>query len=170
MSDNHALDPPSPVGEIDHEKQLSLDIGQLFLSNEYSDVVINVNDTSFPAHKVVLASRSEYFRAMLYGGMRESSSGEVNLAEIDSVEAFKHLLQYIYTGHMDVCLSSMKEEMILEVLGLSHKYGFLDLEESISDYVRQALSIENVCLFYEAANLYSLQNLAKDCFTYIGKL
>merc|ERR1711893_490001 len=91
-----------------------------------------------PAHKVVLAARSEYFRALLYGGMRESSQSEVKLVETPHV-AFKHLLKYIYTGLLS--LHSFKEDLILDILGLAHLYGFLELEHSISEYLKVDIQI-----------------------------
>ena len=97
--------------------------------------------------QVILAARSEYFRALLFGGMRESNQEEVELGDT-SLPAFRHLLRYlgmrrdntpehlvvcilpitwsparyIYTGNMS--LNSFKEDLILDLLGLAHLYGF----------------------------------------------
>lgn len=126
MSDTHRVgNELPPVGEVDHQQQLSDNIGALCLSDDYSDVTLIVNGERFPAHKVILAARSEYFRAMLFGGMRESHASEVELV-VGSLDAFKHLLRYIYKGDMQ--LTSMKEDLLLEVLGLTHQYGFIELE------------------------------------------
>ena len=37
-------------------------------------------------------------------------------------------LRYIYTGNMS--LGSLKEDLILDILGLAHLYGFQELETS----------------------------------------
>lgn len=50
------------AGEIRHTAFLSEHIGALYLNNSYSDLIINVEDEEFYAHKVILAARSEYFR------------------------------------------------------------------------------------------------------------
>lgn len=42
--------------------------------------------------------------------------------------------RYIYTGKLS--LSSLKEELVLDILGLAHKYGFSELELSISEYLK----------------------------------
>lgn len=48
-------------------------------------------------------------------------------------------------------LSQMKEENILDTLGLANQYGFTELELAISDYLRQVLSLDNVCAILDAA-------------------
>lgn len=45
----------------------------------------------------------------------------------------------------------MKEENILDTLGLANQYGFIELELAISEYLRQILSVENVCAILDAA-------------------
>uniref|UniRef100_A0A914WNW1 BTB domain-containing protein n=1 Tax=Plectus sambesii TaxID=2011161 RepID=A0A914WNW1_9BILA len=94
-------------GEVQHVSFLSEHIGSLYLDEGYSDVRLLVEDTAFPAHRVILAARSEYFRAMLYGGMRETMEDEVELLET-TVGSFRALLKYIYTGK--ISLSNLKEE------------------------------------------------------------
>lgn len=51
---------------------LSEHIGALLIGEEYGDVTFVVEKKRFPAHRVILAARCQYFRALLYGGMRES--------------------------------------------------------------------------------------------------
>ena len=58
------------------------------------------------------------YRALLYGGMKESQLCEIELKDTP-LTAFKHLLRYIYMGHMT--LGNQKDELILEILGLAHK-------------------------------------------------
>ena len=60
-----------------------------------------VDGERVPAHKLVLASQSEFFRVMLYGEMKEASQEEVVLSDVPLVP-FKTLLQYAYTGVMQL--------------------------------------------------------------------
>ncbi len=53
--------------------------------------------------------------------MKESQLSEIELQDTP-LHAFKELLRYIYTGQMS--LTSLKEEQILEILGLAHQYVF----------------------------------------------
>jgi len=168
MSSHQPFSPPLPlVGEVEHINHLSDHLGKLYLNDEYSDILLVLDDNQkIPAHKVVLAARSEYFRALLYGGMRESSQSEVKLVETPHV-AFKHLLKYIYTGNLS--LHNFKEDLILDILGLAHLYGFLDLEHSISAYLKAVLCVKTVCLIYDTASLYQLQDLAQASLMFMDR-
>ncbi|XP_046750090.1 BTB/POZ domain-containing protein 9 [Diprion similis] len=164
MSSHHHLSPSS--GEIEHINFLSDDIGALYLSDDYSDVTLVVAGQRFNGHKVILAARSQYFRALLYGGLKESNQQEIELKGT-TLPAFKGLLKYIYTGHMS--LANQREEVILDILGLAHQYGFVDLETAVSDYLREILNIKNVCIIFDAARLYQLEFLSKVCHEYMDK-
>ena len=99
--------------------------------------------------------------------MKESKLEEIELRDTQ-LQPFRHLLRYIYTGQMS--LSSQKDEMILEILGLAHQYGFIDLETSISDYLRLTLlNIRNVSLIYDTASLYQLETLVNACCSFMDR-
>ncbi len=98
--------------------------------------------------------------------MIESQLNEIELKDTP-LQAFKALLRYIYMGYMS--LGNQKDEHILEILGLAHKYGFQDLEASISDYLKAILSIKNVCLIYDMASLYALEQLEASCCSFMDR-
>lgn len=107
------------------------------------------------------------FRALLYGGMRESQpQAEVRL-EDTRVEAFSMLLRYLYTGRAN--LSEAKEETLLDFLGLAHRYGLQPLEASTCDYLRTLLNAQNVSLIFDVASLYHLSSLAEACCSYMDR-
>lgn len=51
--------------------------------------------------------------------------------------------------------------------GLSHKYGFQDLENSISDYLRVILTVHNACSIFDCAYYYDLNQLNKIVLSFI---
>ncbi|XP_041109076.1 BTB/POZ domain-containing protein 9 isoform X2 [Polyodon spathula] len=167
MSNSHPLRPFTSVAEIDHVHILSEHVGALIQGEEYSDVTFIVEKKRFPAHRVILAARCHYFRALLYGGMKESQPQAEIPLEDTTAEAFSMLLQYIYTGR--VSLSSEREEVLLDFLSLAHRYGFEQLEDSTSEYLRTILNTHNVCLIFDVASLYSLRKLSTTCCTYIDR-
>ncbi|KAK2535707.1 Btbd9 [Columba guinea] len=167
MSNSHPLRPYTAVGEIDHVHILSEHIGALMNGEEYSDVTFIVEKKRFPAHRVILAARCHYFRALLYGGMRESQpEAEIPLQDT-TAEAFTMLLKYIYTGR--ATLRDEKEEVLLDFLSLAHKYGFPELEDSTSEYLCTILNIQNVCMTFDVASLYSLPKLTCMCCMFMDR-
>ncbi|XP_003489942.1 BTB/POZ domain-containing protein 9 isoform X1 [Bombus impatiens] len=169
MSSHHELNISIeyPIsGDINHINTLSEDIGALYLSDDYSDVTLIVGGQRFNSHKIILAARSQYFRALLFGGLKESTQHEIELKDAN-LTGFKGLLEYIYTGRMS--FTDRREEVVLDILGLAHLYGFSELEASISDYLREILNIKNVCLIFGAALLYRLEFLTKVCHEYMDE-
>ncbi|KAM0736055.1 BTB/POZ domain-containing protein 9 [Formica fusca] len=156
----------SSSGEIDHVHSLSKDIEALYLSKEYSDVTLVVAGHKLCSHKFILAARSEYFRALLFNGMKESMQNEIEV-NASSLPAFENLLKYIYTGCMS--LANERVETILDILALAHLYVFVDLEDAISDYLREILNIKNICSILDTALLYRLKFLTNVCLEYMDK-
>jgi BTB/POZ domain-containing protein 9 len=171
MADSHELRSNSfssnsslPSGEVDHVELLSSQLGALLHSSEFTDVTFIVEDKKFQAHRVFLASRCEYFRALLFGGMRESKpEAEIVLNEI-SAQSFGTLLKYLYTGR--IFLRDLNEEHVLDLLGLAHKYGFLALESAISGYLKGSLDLHNICRIFDVACLYQLEEVLETCLNF----
>lgn len=96
--------------EIVLTANLSVDFLKLLESEQHSDVCFIVENERvngkncvvgsrqisktfyFSAHKLILAARSDYFRAMLFGGLSESTSNEIQLDSVP-VNAFKIILK-----------------------------------------------------------------------------
>ena len=70
---------------------------------ELADVVLVVKGERFPAHRVMLVARSEYFRGLLLSGMQggrsEGGVQEIELGEV-SAGALRVVLRYLYTAEL----------------------------------------------------------------------
>lgn len=62
-----------------------------------------------------------------------------------------------------------KLDLILDTLGLSNLFGFVELKVAISQYLKNSLTISNVCTILDASRLYELDSLSQICFTFIDK-
>ncbi|XP_065218447.1 uncharacterized protein LOC135844225 isoform X2 [Planococcus citri] len=64
--------------------------------NLYCDVTLDIDDTLFPCHRLILTAWSPYFRAMFNGNFKESNLNTVSIREIDA-ETMRIILHAIYT-------------------------------------------------------------------------
>ncbi|EAA11424.5 AGAP006689-PA [Anopheles gambiae str. PEST] len=155
----------SSISEIDQTAVLVTHLAQICLNADNADVTFIVKGEHLPAHRIILATRSEYFRALLYGGLKESKQNEITL-DIPA-KAFKYLMKYIYTGRLS--LKQMKNTDILDILELAHQYGFVDLQTAISDYLCKVICMDNVCYISRTACLLDLNSLSTACYTFMDK-
>lgn len=139
---------------------LSKDIGNLCLSEAYADVYFQVENERIPGHKAILASRSDYFRALLFGNMSESSKNEIVLPDLSS-RSFKVLLTFVYSGKV-----SFSTYDAFEILEISNQFGIVPIENAISQHFKLNLSTDNIVDAFNASCLYSLSDLKQCCFTY----
>ncbi|XP_061910849.1 kelch-like protein 7 isoform X2 [Entelurus aequoreus] len=76
------------------------------------DVCLVVQSKQFPAHRIVLAAASKFFKLMFTTSMLESKSYEVELRSVDP-EIIELLLEFIYTSQVPADIS--KVQSLLEV-------------------------------------------------------
>lgn len=151
---------------IDLSGDLIDQIASLHLSPDYSDIIFCVGTQRLAAHRCILARRSEYFRALLYGGRSESSQTELTLKDVP-VEPFKEVLRYIYTGHLP--LDQMDNDTIIEVANLSQMYGLSKLVLLLSDHLGQTLTMDTVSKLMETARLLNYRALTDACFKLVER-
>ena len=77
-------------------------ITDLWDSKRHADVTFLVQGTRVTAHRIILASQSQYFDRLLFGEMREAHEDEIQLSDVENVEAFQILMQYTYSGCVDI--------------------------------------------------------------------
>ncbi|KAM9335539.1 kelch-like protein 33 [Symphorus nematophorus] len=115
----------------------------------------------YSAHRVVLAAGGDYFRALLCGGLRESTEDVVCLRGVPSW-VIESILGFIYTGQLrlswshiweltdalfqfqlqgalslciDFLWDRMDESTCLDVLVLAETYGLVQLGQAAEDYI-----------------------------------
>jgi len=127
---------------INHrEKHAAGFASSLLLLDTFSDVTLVVCGQKLPAHKAILVANSEYFGAMFCGGLKEAGQKMVTLSGVTSLDAFKAILGYLYTGCMS--LEGLSSEVLMSVMRLGHEYCLGDLTNDISKAVL-SLSTQNL--------------------------
>lgn len=154
----------SSVELINHSNLVLSNLESLYLNDEFSDITLVIDNSEIPAHKIILASSSDYFRALLFCGLQESQSSKISL-KCSNERLFKQLLKYVYTGKMS--LTEMSVQQILEIFQMSHEYNFKALNETISKHLISILSLKNVCIFYDLSNFYEIDELRTACLHFL---
>ena len=100
---------------------------------------------TLPAHKVILAVHSNYFRAAFFGtGTLFKQDGTVLIKETTK-EAFRDLLGFIYEKEIDFATKTLRE--LFELLNLAQRYQVDMLKDVVSDFITDfPLSLDNVVM------------------------
>ena len=132
-------------------------------NEQFCDVVLEVcngeDQARFNAHRVVLCAGSPFFYSALNNDMKESKEGLIRLEDMSKV-AMEELLDYLYTGHVDVTQNNA-----FDLLKIADFLVIPSLKEVSSKFIIQSLSSSN-CLkaYYSAVNYrcVELQENARD--------
>ena len=132
-------------------------------NEQFCDVVLEVCDgedkARFNAHRVVLSAASPFFYSALNSDMKESKEGLIRLEDTSKI-AIEQLLDYLYTGHVDVT-----EHNAFDLLKIADFLVIPSLKEVSSKVIIQTLSSSNCLMVYYLAVNYlciELQEKARD--------
>ena len=132
-------------------------------NEQFCDVVLEVyngeDQARFNAHRVVLCAASPFFYSALNNDMKESKEGLIRL-EDTSKGAIEELLEYLYTGHVDVT-----QHNAFDLLKIADFLVIPSLKEVSSRFIIQTLSSSNCLMVYYLAVNYrciELQEKARD--------
>uniref|UniRef100_A0AC35TJB4 BTB domain-containing protein n=1 Tax=Rhabditophanes sp. KR3021 TaxID=114890 RepID=A0AC35TJB4_9BILA len=148
---------------VDHSSFLVDQISNLCLSEELSDVTLVIGGTRIPAHKLILSTRSRYFRALFGNGMKESIQNEVTIVDA-SIDVFKIVLKYIYSGKIQ--LGAMSDLLLINLFELAHEFGFEELEAITVNRFEVILCGNNLCEILTLAKAFNLENLLQTCLSF----
>ncbi|XP_072295006.1 kelch-like protein 26 [Eucyclogobius newberryi] len=126
------------------------------------DVELSVSDERFHVHKAVLASCSDYFRAMFTGGMRESKQDAIELKGL-SARGLKHIIDFAYSSEVTLDL-----DCIQDVLGAAVFLQMSPVVELCEEFLKSAMSVETCLHIGQMATTFSLSSLKEsvDAFTF----
>ena len=150
---------------VDHVELLSSQLGNLLKGENNTDVTFVVEGEQFEAHRIILSARCEYFRALLYGGMKETTDmAKIELHDTPA-KVFKYLLKYIYSGRL--FLRELEERDILDMLILANRYSLLSLESAITGYFKEVIGECTVTDIYDVASTIGITDLESICIDYM---
>lgn len=148
------------------QKKKVMERGQYLLeTNLWSDcrfiVGLEPHQQVLEGHKLFLAMSSPVFEAMFFGGMAEKDP--ISIQDVQP-EAFKALLEYIYTDKIN--LNSF--DQACELCYAAKKYMLPHLVEECTKFIWSDLYPKNACRAYEFAKLFEEPILMKKCMEIIS--
>ncbi|PKA47298.1 BTB/POZ domain-containing protein [Apostasia shenzhenica] len=138
--------------------------------DDLADVCIKVGKRIFRCHQVILASRSEYFKARL-SRMTDflenndglSSSSLPFLEEHDlSIEAFEKMIEYMYTDGLKDVDPNQAEEMF----DAASRYLLFPLKRAVADALLPHLEMASpaeLCHWLILSDLYAVVKIREYC-------
>lgn len=129
------------------------DLRRLMLREELSDVTFLVEGQEVFANRSLLAVRSHYFEALLFGGMAESmanADGERKRIELKDIShgVFLKVLEYFYTDDV----SDLTMDLSMALLIASEQFCLERLKALCEDRLRKDIGVENVITIFIASH------------------
>ena len=135
--------------------KVGLDLFKSFESQEFCDFDIVCDDKIIKCHKVVLASRSPVFRAMLLHHMEESSNQKVEPKNFD-FDTMYLVLKFLYRGEIEQSLLTKHAETIFKA---ADYYEIEDLKKACELVLVTQLNIKNMLDMLVMADMYKANEL-----------
>ena len=142
---------------------LSDDIGQLFESQKFSDVILSANVREFAAHKAILTARSRVFSAMFEHDMKEKKQNKVEIPDMDH-EVLREMLHYIYTGKI-----SNIGNMAGDLLFAADKYALDRLKDMCEEHICSNVTVSNAAEVLCLADMHRADRLKAHVVNFIAK-
>ncbi|XP_022827574.1 BTB and MATH domain-containing protein 43-like [Spodoptera litura] len=149
--------------EVINSIKLKHDCSALFAEPIGSDFVIESADgVKFQIHRVILASHSEVFKAMLKGDTAESQNSYVKLIDV-SGEDLRYMLEYIYSG----TVIDLENANFGNLLMLADRFNLKGLWE-LSEYaLSEHLSPDNALDILMIADMHESDFLKTEALKFI---
>ena len=159
-----AADPS--VFTVDCSGGLSTHLDGLFNNMQFSDVILNIRGREFPAHKNILATRSEVFAAMFKHPTKENSNNQVKIEDIEP-EVFDQLLYFIYTGRVS---TATMESMAANLFIAADKYLLGELKKECENYMLHHMSPDYCLVLLLHGDLQKPTELLKEAAKFFRRL
>ncbi|XP_019958758.2 kelch-like protein 34 [Paralichthys olivaceus] len=146
------MDSYSVLYSSSHRTGLLSGFQRLRTERKMCDVVLEAGSVSFPCHRALLASSSEYFWALFGETTAERLAGSISLPAL-TPQGLDAILDFLYSGWLSVSPSTISA--VLEAA------RYLQVETAVAiceRFMIDGLSVENCCCYANLAERHSLSN------------
>ncbi|XP_075255726.1 kelch-like protein 12 [Convolutriloba macropyga] len=142
-------------------KEVIRSMNQLRKLNALCDVELVVDYERFPAHRVLLASCSDYFRAMFTNTMCESMRTSVPIKNV-SPGVMKIILDYVYAEPITV-----NAENVQELLPAASLLQLHTIQQACCEFLERQLDSSNCLGIKVFADTHNCAELSKSAEKFI---
>jgi BTB/POZ domain len=132
----------------------------------FFDITLWVQGQKFPSHKAVLCGASDMLRSLLAKSWRECDANNVELKAV-SPTAFGHILDYIYTGDLNIAVSDKHVPDNQRLLEIDSAARYLLMPTSLVSRLRtlilRSITTDNVLSVGEHAYRMGDEGLESEC-------
>lgn len=136
------------------------EISRNFQDESFSDVVIVTSDKEWKLHKVILSSRSGYFKT-LFSKQSNSMISRLEFHEIES-DVFGEIVKYIYTGHF-----TTKDKK--KLLQNACYFQIPSLERVLSIGLKSTITEQSAFELLEFSINFNCDTLKNECLIFFEK-
>ncbi|XP_039262688.1 kelch-like protein 9 [Styela clava] len=115
------------------------------------DVTLCADGSSFNVHKALLASASDYFRAMFTSEMRERVAGSVELHGVTAT-GLEKVLEFIYSGNIVLSLDNIQD-----ILAAASHLQVMPVLDFCKEFLMGEVTLDNCLDIGHIANAYNLE-------------
>ncbi|XP_064620233.1 kelch-like protein 32 [Lineus longissimus] len=144
-----------------HNERLTKKLQSFYENGTMCNVTLRSEDFSIKAHRLVLASCSEYFLAMFSGNWAESNEGEVPLKGLTAV-GLQAVVEFAYYGKF-----SPNSLNISEIISALHQCMVIDGLELCENYMIDNLDESNFAQFFELSETFQFNRVMSRIVCFI---
>ncbi|XP_046357185.2 kelch-like protein 20 [Haliotis rufescens] len=126
----------------------------LWKHKQMTDVSVVVENKTYLAHKLVLASCSDFF----YDKFTRGRDAEATKIEVNDVKAtgLQAILECLYTGRLQ-----LSDVTVRDILAAASVLGFLGIHEACEEYLSDHLNVDNCLSLLDLAVTHVLDRLVE---------
>ncbi|XP_022661389.1 uncharacterized protein LOC111267390 [Varroa jacobsoni] len=129
--------------------QLISDLQRLYEDKDSADIefVVGKEETRVLAHSLIVKTRCSNYNELKLAYGQRSMPGKLLVLQIAdvNVEEFNSVVQYIYTGRIN-----LNAAVVFKVLALALEFGISELKLTCEDHIMNTMK-ENACVFLSSA-------------------
>lgn len=122
-----------------------------------SDITLVATDGEVPAHKLILAAQSEYFKGMFRAEKKDKIEMKMNKATL------KNIVSSLYTGRTEINTANVQD-----LLEASNYLQIKDLTSRCVDFMARNLDTSNCVEVLRLADTLSIDRLVQEAIDFIG--